>query len=387
MVLGLIFRSRMSNGVFFLIDYLSARIIWLMVFGIGFSLMRTTYVSWLWLSLILVLSLRFIVLNLLRFFVFFELRLIPILLMIIYWGNQPERLSAGAYFLIYTACFSIPYIVIIIVIMPIGSFFLSREILNIRVIIVIVLFLPFFVKMPVFGLHFWLPKAHVEARTRGSIVLAGVLLKLGRYGIFRLSLLISIRNFKNTTRIWIFSSVLARLSTIIQSDVKKLVAYSSVSHMTFIIIGLVAFNKSTLLRVLLLSLAHGWASIAIFASAGILRHGPNSRLGFLLGRESKLHWVILLLGLTLLSNASLPPFPSFFPEVLIISLVRMFSIIVVLFMLVSIFVCYYNTYLYMWISHVKNVETIQGRINIGRGVALRGFVQINILTLIWIVYF
>jgi NADH-ubiquinone oxidoreductase chain 4 len=141
--------------------------------------------SFIWWFIGVFLSFRFLANNLLFFYIFFELSLIPILIIIVVHGTQPERLSAGLYLLLYTRSLSIPYVLIVIVLLPSTSFF-SRGFF-LRGIRVYLMLLPFLVKMPILGLHFWLPKAHVEASTGGSMLLAGLLLKLGSYGAFRIS--------------------------------------------------------------------------------------------------------------------------------------------------------------------------------------------------------
>lgn len=309
----------------------------------------------LWSLLLVILFLGFSARHLLIFYVLFELRLIPILLMIIYWGNQPERLSAGLYFLIYTGILSIPFLIIVIFLVKTTRFLLLAP-NNFSFILRTLILAPFLVKIPIFGLHFWLPKAHVEARTRGSMILAGVLLKLGSYGVFRLVVLFNILITKMVS-FWLLLSFFSSLLTFIQSDVKKLVAYRRVTHITFLMLGISSFNKNMAIVLIILSLAHGWASIGIFIYAGTLSHASNSRLGILIMAENKFNWGLLILGVLLVSNASLPPFPSFFPELFIVSSLSLLSNFVILFSILRLTVCYYNTYLYIIISHNKGLET------------------------------
>ncbi len=368
-----------------IIDVITFSLVWLRIGSILMSFLSSSRLKRkLWWGLTTVLTVRFLVRNLFLFYVLFELRLVPILLIIVFWGRQPERLSAGLYFLIYTRTFSIPFIIIIIKSSPFTTFsFFSRRMLTRRRLRTILL-IPFLVKIPIIGLHFWLPKAHVEARTRGSIILAGLLLKLGRYGALRVVSMFSTFSIKWTLPYWLFGSIVSRIITFIISDIKKLVAYRSVRHITFMIIAVISNNKLLFLVVLMLSLAHGWASIGIFARAGILRNSSRSRIGVLMSMESKMSGLIILLGMLLLSNASLPPFPSFFPELALVGLISFSINIVVFFILLRVIVCYFNTYVFIWFSH-KNSRENQRLISRSReSFKLNQLMLLSLLTLVWL---
>jgi NADH-ubiquinone oxidoreductase chain 4 len=290
---------------------------------------------------------RFLVRNLFSFYLLFELRLIPILLIIIFWGRQPERISAGVYFLIYTRAFSIPVIVIVL---SVGRSLLWERTLIVRGAVLTIRVTPFLVKLPVLGLHFWLPKAHVEARTRGSMILAGLLLKLGGYGLLRVLILFSRRV---PPKLLLLLTVLARVITLAQSDIKKLIAYSRVTHIRLIAVAPFMGLESQVFSLVLLSLAHGWASAGIFLVGGTISHASHSRSVHLIWRNAKVRKIILALGVLLVVNASIPPMPSFFSEVFLVIPLLFSGALIRLFVIVSLLVCYYNVLMFTYFFQKK----------------------------------
>ena len=337
----------------------------------------------LWWALSLVLLMSFIVRKLFLFYVVFELRLVPILLIILFFGTQPERLSAGLYFVMYTILLSLPFIARVLLVIPQQCFLLKSKII-VSLILRVLLLAPFLVKIPVLGVHFWLPKAHVEARTSGSIVLAGLLLKLGSYGVVRILYLFPIIRKGWLIFPWLLGAVISRIITLAQSDIKKFIAYSRVAHITFIIVGAVRGCKIMLVRVIIISLAHSWASMGIFSRAGRISRGTSSRLGNLLRIESSLHWIALSVGLVLVINASIPPMLSFFPEIVIlIRVVRASPILLPAFAILRLTVCYYNAYLFVLLLNTKEPFSSNriGLIDCNRVILI---LLIRVISLVWL---
>lgn len=264
--------------------------------------------------------------NYLLFYIFFEARLIPIFLIVIGWGYQPERISASYYLLFYTLLASLPLLLILLIFYDCtGSLDFSlcyNEILfNFSWFFFLCLIMAFLVKIPVYFFHLWLPKAHVEAPVAGSIILAGVLLKLGGYGLLRVFI------FLDKTLLFyvswlmalaILGAIFGSLICLRQSDVKSLVAYSSVAHIALVLAGLRINSYLGVAGAIIIMVAHGLCSSGLFRLVGIV-YERSSRRSFLLLRRGLTIIPVLSLWWFLfrVSNIAAPPTPNLAGEILI----------------------------------------------------------------------
>ena len=271
----------------------------------------------------------FCALDALLFYVFFEATLIPMFIIIGVWGG-PNRVYAAVKFFLYTLMGSLLSLVALIYLYNAagGSFSLLHFYdlplpLNAQIAIFAAFMLAFAVKVPMWPVHTWLPDAHVEAPTGGSVVLAAVMLKLGGYGFLRLSLPIAPDASHELAGFVIVLSLIGvvyiGLVALVQADMKKLIAYSSISHMGFVTLGIFIFSAQGMEGAILQMISHGFISAAMFLCVGVLYDRMHSRMiadyGGVVNRMSVFSALFMLFAM---ANAGLPGTSGFVGEWLVI---------------------------------------------------------------------
>lgn len=270
--------------------------------------------------LIIILILTFLRNKIVLFYIFFELRIAPIFMIIFYKGKQYERMKAGVYLIVYTLIASFPFLFYILnledrrMIWSINELIISKN----HSLLLLFSYLAFLTKLPVFFLHLWLPKAHVEAPVYGSIILAGVILKLGTFGLIKLVLTTYIVKliYIELSVIFIYFSFISGMICLFSRDLKVLIAFSSVRHITFLVSCINVINIESRGALLINAISHGFISSNLFFVLNVIYERSKRRRIFLSKRWLLIinSWILLLC----ISNFSAPPFIRFFREILLL---------------------------------------------------------------------
>nr|YP_006303271.1 NADH dehydrogenase subunit 4 [Cuora picturata]YP_006303362.1 NADH dehydrogenase subunit 4 [Cuora bourreti]AEB54998.1 NADH dehydrogenase subunit 4 [Cuora picturata]AEI26124.1 NADH dehydrogenase subunit 4 [Cuora bourreti]AEV21849.1 NADH dehydrogenase subunit 4 [Cuora bourreti]AIC09032.1 NADH dehydrogenase subunit 4 [Cuora picturata] len=322
------------------------------------------------------LILAFSTTELIMFFIAFESTLLPTLVIITRWGGQMERLNAGIYFLFYTLIGSLPLLVALLTTQAYSG---TLSICTLQLSTYpntmnpwthtmwwLALFTAFMIKMPLYGLHLWLPKAHVEAPIAGSMILAAVLLKLGGYGIIRMTMTLApplkmLSYPFMTLALW--GVIMTGFICLRQTDLKSLIAYSSVGHMGLVIAATLTRTEWACTGAITLMIAHGLTSSMLFCLANTNYERTNSRT-LLLARNMQL--LLPLMGLwwfsASLTNMALPPTINLMGELtIIVSLFNWSNITILMTGLGTLMAATYTLYMLIttqWGETPSHMKTI-----------------------------
>ncbi len=264
--------------------------------------------------------------DLLLFYIFFEGGLIPMYLIIGIWGGA-ERIKASYKFFLYTLAGSVLMLIAMLAMILVAGTTSIPALMaydfapNLQWWFWLAFFASFAVKMPMWPVHTWLPDAHVQAPTAGSVILAGVLLKMGGYGFIRFSLpMFPEASAQFIPFVFVLSGiavVVTSLIALVQHDMKKLIAYSSVAHMAFVTFGLFAFNRQGIEGALIVMLSHGLVSGALFLCVGVIYDRLHTReIARYGGLSDNMPMYALLFMLFTMASVGLPGTSGFVGEFL-----------------------------------------------------------------------
>lgn len=321
----------------------------LVTFYLVLLLTNNYFLNFLSFVLVVLRFLFFYIWSFILFFVFFELSSVPVILMTLVYGIQVEKFGSVYYLVFYSFLTGLPFLVLLLYLIRencfFGLVFFECKLSSFYCLLLVSCFL---IKFPVYFLHYWLPKMHVEASTLARMLLAGLLLKFGVFGFFRVFYTLKFEYlglFFLVAFVGVFIGIFIR---IVQSDIKSQVAYSSVCHISFTLLSFLYFREVSLERVILSSLSHGFLRTLIFWLVGEIYYQRGTRIVYFTeSGYTRRVYGIMFFGVTLLIRSSVPLVLGYFSEFSLLSLVEIYEFFYYLFALYFILDFYISVYLFV----------------------------------------